>query len=90
MFKKNSFSNQNFKICYEYIKNNSYNNLNDGNHIWIIWSCSNSAKTLNVSYIPFKILITCLPIAKTLIKYKPIIGGNDKDEKEPLILSLLS
>ena len=43
---------QNFKICNDYIKNNSYINLGDGNHIRIVWSCSNAVKTHNVSYIP--------------------------------------
>ena len=35
-----------------YIKNNSYINLDDGNYIGIVWSCSNTVKTHNVSYIP--------------------------------------
>ena len=47
------FSQSNFfKICFEYIKNNSYINLDDGNHIRVVWSCSNAVKTHNVSYIP--------------------------------------
>ena len=40
-----------FKICYEYIKNNSYINLGDEIHIRIAWPCSNAVKTHNVSYI---------------------------------------
>ena len=39
------FENQNFKICYDFIKNNSYINLGDGSHIRIVWSCSNAVKT---------------------------------------------
>ena len=38
-----------------YIKNNWYINLGDGNHIRIIWSCSNALKTHNILYIPLKI-----------------------------------
>ena len=38
-----------FLICYEYINNN----LDDGGHIRIVWSCSsNTVKTHNVLYIP--------------------------------------
>ena len=40
-----NFSQSNFLICYEYINNNSYINLDDGNRIRIIWSCSNAVKT---------------------------------------------
>ena len=58
-----------FKIYYDFIKNNSYINLGDGNHIEIVWSCRNSVKTHNVSYIPLKILSTGRPIDKILIKY---------------------
>ena len=36
--------NQIFKIGYEYIKNNSYINLVDENHIRIFLSCSNAEK----------------------------------------------
>ena len=43
-------SKSNFLICYDYIKNNLYINLDDGNHIGIVWSCSNAVKTHNISY----------------------------------------
>ena len=45
-------SQSNFFICYDFIKNNSYINLDDGNHIGIVRPCSNAVKTHNVSYIP--------------------------------------
>ena len=44
--------NQIFLNYYDFIKNNSYINLDDGNHIGIVWSGSNAVKTHNVSYIP--------------------------------------
>ena len=50
--RKKIWVNQIFLIYYDFIKNNSYINLDDGNHIGIIWSCSNEVKTHNVSYIP--------------------------------------
>ena len=44
-------------------------NLDDGNRIRIVWSCSsNAVKTHNVSYIPQKFSATGRPVAKTLIK----------------------
>ena len=43
-----------FFIWDEYIKNNSNINLDDENHIRIVWSCRNAAKTHNFSYIPLK------------------------------------
>ena len=46
---KKIWVNQIFLICYEYNKNNSYINLDDGDHIRIVWSCSNAVKTHNVS-----------------------------------------
>ena len=50
---KKIWVNQIFLICYEYINNNSYFNLDDGGHIIIVWSCSsNAVKIHNVSYIP--------------------------------------
>ena len=62
--------NQIFLICFEYINNNSYINLDDRNHIKIVWSCSsNAVKTYNVSYIQLKNLATGLPVAKILINY---------------------
>ena len=54
-FWKKNWVNQIFKICYEYINNNSCIDLDDGNRIRIVWSCSSNAiKIHNVSYIPFK------------------------------------
>ena len=54
-FWKKIWVNQIFKICYEYINNNSCINLDDGNRIRIVWSCSSNAiKIHNVSYIPLK------------------------------------
>ena len=50
---KKIWVNQIFLICYEYINNNSYFKLDDGNRTRIVWSCSsNAVKTHNVSYIP--------------------------------------
>ena len=49
---KKNLSQSNFLICYEYINNNSYIYLDDGNHIRIARSCRNALKTHNVSYIP--------------------------------------
>ena len=46
---KKIWVNQNFKICFDYIQNNSYINLGHGNHIRIAWSCSNAVKTHNVN-----------------------------------------
>ena len=46
--------NQNFKICDDYIKNNSYINLDDGKHITIVWSCSSAVKIHKVLYITLK------------------------------------
>ena len=41
---------ESFKFfCNAYIKNNSYINLDNENHIRIVWSCSNAVKTHNVS-----------------------------------------
>ena len=34
----NTWVNQIFIICYDFIKYNSYVNLDDGNHIGIVWS----------------------------------------------------
>ena len=39
-----------FIICFENIKNNSNINLDDGNHIRIVWFCSNAVKTHNVIF----------------------------------------
>ena len=49
----NTWVNQIFIICYDFIKYNSYVNLDDGNHIGIVWSGSNAVKTHNVSYVLF-------------------------------------
>ena len=80
---KKIWVNQNFKICYEYIKNNSYINLDDENHIKIVWSCSNAVKTHNVN-IFHKNIATGLLVAKTLIKYNNSLEANDEKEKEPI------
>ena len=83
--------NQIFLICYEYIKNNSYINLNDGNRIRIVWSCSNSnaVKTHNVSHIPSKISVTGWPVVEILIKYNNNnLEENDEEEKEPIDIEL--
>ena len=54
-FWKKIWVNQIFKICYEYINNNSCINLDYGNRIRIVWSwSSNAIKIHNVSYIPLK------------------------------------
>ena len=83
---KNIWVNQIFKICYEYIKNNSYINLGDGGHIRIVWSCSsNAVETHNVLYIQLKILATGRPVAEILIKYNNNnLEENDEEEKEPI------
>ena len=60
--------NQIFKTCDNYIKNNSYINLDDGNHIRIDWSCSNAVKSHN-DHIFYKKLAAGRPVAKTLVKY---------------------
>ena len=50
---KKIWINQIFLICYEYINNNSYINLDYGNRIKTVWFCSsNAVETHNVSYIP--------------------------------------
>ena len=83
-------SKSHFLICDEYINNNSYINLGYGNHIRILWSCSNAVKTHNVN-IFHKILATGLSVAKFLIKF---ISNNLEDtmkkRKKKLILSLLN
>ena len=87
---KKIWVNQIKKICYEYIKYNSYINLDDGNHIIIVWSCrSNTVKTHNVSYIPKKISATGRPVAKILIKYNNNnLEENDEEEKELINIEL--
>ena len=79
-----------FLICFDYIKNKSYINLGDGSQIRIVWSCSNAVKTHNVLYIPFKILSTRRPVAKTSIKYNNNLKETMKKRRNQLILSLLS
>ena len=74
-----------FLICEDYIKYNSYINLDDGNHIGIAWSCSNAIKAHNISYTPLKILTTGRSVDKRLTKY----NCNNwremmKEEKEPI------
>ena len=81
-------SQSNLKKNYNNIKNNSYINLGYGNHIRIVWSCRNAEKKLNVN-IFHKILVTSLPVAKTLIKYKSNnLEENDEEEKEPIDIEL--
>ena len=77
-------------FCYDYFKNNSYINLVDGNHIRIVWSCSNAVKTHNVSYISLqKILATGRPVAKILIKYnKNNLEEHDEEDREPIHIEL--
>ena len=78
-----------FLICYDYIKNNPYNNYGDGNHIRIVWYCSNAVKTHNFLYIQLKFLTTGVPVTKTLIKYNSNnLKENDEEEKEPINLKL--
>ena len=90
---KNCFNkiwvNQNFfKICYEYIKNNSYINLDGEIHIKIVWSCSNAVKTHNIN-IFHKVLTTGRPVAKSLIEYNNNkLEVNDEEEKEPIDIEL--
>ena len=90
-FWKKIWVNQIFKICYEYINNNSCINLDDGNRIIIIWSCSSNAiKIHNVSYIPLKKnLATERPVAENLIKYNSNrLEENDEEENEPINIEL--
>ena len=81
--------NQIFKICYEYINNNSYINLDYGNRIRIVWSCrSNAVKTHNVN-IFHKNLATGRPVVKTLIKYNNNnLEESDEEEKELINIEL--
>ena len=72
-------SQSNLLICYDYIKNNSYINLDAGSHIRIVWSCSNAVNTLNVN-IFHKFLQTGRPVAKTLIEYNS--NNLEKNEVE--------
>ena len=67
-------------ICYDYIKNNSYINLGDGNHIRIVRSWSNAVKTYNALNIPLKKLATGRPVAKTLIKYNNNLEEKDEEK----------
>ena len=84
-----SLSQSIFFICYEYIYNNSYINLDDGNHIKIIWSCSsNAVKTHNVLYILLKKLTTGRPVSKTLIEYSNSLEKNEEEEKKPINIEL--
>ena len=77
-----------FLICYDFIKNNSYINLDDGNHIVILWSCSNAVKKQCLVY-SIKILATGRPVAKTLIKYNSYrLEENDEEENEPINIVL--
>ena len=80
---KKKLSQSNFFICYVYINNNSYINLDDGNRIRIVWSCSsNAVKTHNSLYIPLKILATGHPVAEILIKYNSNnLEKYDEEEK---------
>ena len=82
--------NQIFLICYEYISNNSYSNLDDGNYIRIVWSFKNNAvKTFNVLYIHKKFSTTGHPVAEILIKYNNNnFEVNDEVEKEPINIEL--
>ena len=75
------------KICYDYIKDNSYINFDYGNHIRIVWSCNNATKAHNVSYIPLKNIDNGLPVAKTIIKYNcnnSVENDEEEEEKEPI------
>ena len=77
--------NQIYLNCDDYIKNNSYINLGNGNHVRIVWSCSNAVKTHKISYIPLNNLAAGLLVAKTLIKYNNnYLEENDEEEKEPI------
>ena len=80
--------NQIFKICNDYIKNNSNNNLSNGSHIRIAWSCSNAIKIHKVLYITLKKgnwSSSCL----TLIKYhNNSLEENNEEEKEPIDIDL--
>ena len=81
-------SQPNFLIYYDFIKSNSYINLNDGNHIGIIWSFSNAVKTHNVN-IFHKILATGRPVAKNLLKYNSYrLEENDEEENESINIEL--
>ena len=84
-------SQSNFLICYEYINNNSYINLDDGDFFRIVWSCSsNAVKTHNFLYILFKkISATGWRVAEILIKYNNNnLEENDEEEKEPINIEL--
>ena len=77
------------KICYEYINNNSFINLDDRNHIKIVWSYSNAVKTHNVNIFHKKISATGLPVAEILIKYNNNnLEENDEVENEPINIEL--
>ena len=56
-------SQSNFLICYEYIKNNSNINLDDGSHIKILWSCSSAVQTHEVNIFHKKFRKTGRPVS---------------------------
>ena len=58
-----------------------YNNLGDGSHIRIIWSCFNGDKTHKQIYF-INSLATSLPVAKALIEYNYKVGGKWKRKSE--------
>ena len=84
-------SQSNLLICYEYINNNSYINLSDGNNIKIIYILSQCSKTHKILNITLKIW---LPIFQFLKIKLDIIAMTwremVKKRKNQLILSLLS
>ena len=84
-------SQSNFLIYYEYINNNLFINLDDGNNIRIVWSwCSNAIKIHNVLNIPLKKnSATGWSVAETFIKYNNNnLEENDEEEKEPINIEL--
>ena len=83
-----NLSQSNFLIYYDFIKNNSYINLDYGNHIWIVWSGSNAVKTHNVN-IFHKNLASWRPVAKTLHKYNSYrLEENEEEENESINIEL--
>ena len=75
-----------FKICYDFIKNNSFINLGDWGLIRIVWSLVMQQKH-NVYYSIN--LATGRPDTKTLTKYNNnSLEKNDEEEKEPINIDL--
>ena len=73
-----------FLICYDFIKNNSYINLDDGNHIRLLDPVVMQYNH-TMSRIFHKILANGRPVAKTLLKYNSNrLEENDEEENESI------